>query len=239
MNFSIPSLLLIAGLDPTGKAGLLRDVEICRQLKKSFFAIPTAVTVQNNQKVLGISYFDSTFYQKSFFLVDFKKIKAVKIGMLGNEKIVSFLIHQLKQIKKQNPKVKIVWDPIIESSSGYRLITQKGFELAVKKLLPLVDVVTPNVLEFLFLGEHLGSPLQVPIYLKGGHLPSRSIDYLINGEKITTFKTKKFNKKIRGTGCAFSTALACYLSEGLILEKACKKAKGMMHQIFNCRQIVT
>lgn len=225
-------ILLIAGLDPTGKAGLLRDAQICQQLKKSFFIIPTAMTVQNDQKVLNISYLDTIFYQKSFSMVDFKKLKAVKIGMLGNEKVVRFVIDYLKQIKKKNPKVKIVWDPIIQSSSGYRLITQKGFELAVKKLLPLVDIITPNMPELFFLGEHIGVPIRKPIYLKGGHLPSRSEDYLINGKRVLILKSKRFTKKLQGTGCAFSTALACYLSEGLTLEKACKKAKGMMHGLF-------
>ena len=114
------SVLTIAGFDPTGGAGILRDVSVFNSLRIPSNAIPTALTVQTSEKVLNASKIPIKYIKESLEVL--KKIRGVKIGMLYNEKVVKVVSEFLK---KKNPET-IVLDPILNSSSGYSLINRQG-----------------------------------------------------------------------------------------------------------------
>lgn len=235
------TILLLSGYDPTGNAGILRDIEICKIARKKFFPVITAFTFQTDKKYLGTRISKPIYFQKCLAHVDAKKIAAVKIGMLGNHHVIGFVIRLLKKIKQQSPKIKVVWDPVFESTSGGKLLTRKGRLLAQKKLIPLVDIVTPNVPEAkLMTGSKNHDELckkffklyHKPVFLKGGHLKSKSRDFFYDGKIEKILSSKPYARKIRGTGCALSTRLSCHLANGESLWRACQKTKKFMNRIF-------
>lgn len=236
------TILLLSGHDPTGNAGILRDIEICKISRKKFFPIITAFTFQTNKKYLGTHISKPDYFQKRLAYMDAKKITAVKIGMLGDHHVIGFVIRLLKKIKRQSPKIKVVWDPVFESTSGGKLLTSKGRVLAQKKLISLVDIVTPNIPEAKLMTasknhEELCKKFfklyHKPIFLKGGHLKSKSRDFFYDGKIAKILSSKPYAKKIRGTGCILATRLACHLANGDSLWLACQKTKKFMNRIFS------
>ena len=235
-------ILLLSGFDPTGNAGILRDIRVCKIFNKKFYPVVTAFAFQTDKKYLGTHIPDTKYFENILRHINPKKITAVKIGMLGNERVVRFILKLLKKIKKFSPKTKIVWDPVFESSSKGPLISHKGRILAQKELIKWVDVVTPNIPEAKIMtaaksNHHLCEKFfklyQKSLYLKGGHLKSKSKDFFYDGINLKTLSAKKKNKKIRGTGCALSTSLACHLSSQKSLWQACRLTKKFMNDVFN------
>lgn len=236
------TILLLSGYDPTGNAGILRDIQVCKMSGKKNFPIITSFAFQTDKKYLGTHIPKPAYFKKCLEQIDTKKIKAVKIGMLGNPHVVHFVIMILKKIKKNSPQSKFVWDPVFESSSGGELLTTQGRILAQKELMRLVDVVTPNIPEAKImtasknhdrLCEKFFKLYHKPVFLKGGHLKSKSRDFFYDGRIQKILSSKSHAKKIRGTGCALSTRLACHLANGETLWHACQQTKKFMNQIFS------
>lgn len=163
-------------------------------------------------------------------------ISAVKIGMLGSAEgaraVAAFL-------KRHEPRC-VVLDPVLKSSSGADLISKEGFEVLKKRLLALATVITPNIQEAAELAEmEVNSPEQMRsaaqrlqkigiqnVVITGGHLrvpldlvaPREGAITILEGEKIASAST-------HGTGCAFSTSLACNLAKGNSVIDAARAAK--------------
>jgi hydroxymethylpyrimidine kinase/phosphomethylpyrimidine kinase len=149
-------------------------------------------------------------------------------------------------MRRKNPTLKIVWDPVLCASSGGTLLDAAGFKLALQRLLPLADLVTPNALEMArLLGEEgrRVSPPEVacrffferlgrPIYLKGGHLRGRSRDYFFDGSRLVALTGRRSFRTLRGTGCWLATAIACELARGRTLLAAARRGKGVMNRAF-------
>ncbi len=156
------------------------------------------------------------------------KVSAVHIGMLGNGDVVSEVADFLERTQLPN----VVLDPVLRSSSGAELLDPSGLEFLTRSLLPLADVLTPNVDEAACLtGLEVGNPEQMKlaaerlhemgskaVVVTGGHL-DRAIDLLsVRGEDVRIFRAGHVDSaNTHGTGCAFSTALACQLASGAIL----------------------
>lgn len=237
-----PKVLLIAGLDPTGQAGLLKDAAICDQLACEGLSLPTAFTLQDQKKYYGHHSPTALSIRQFFKVYSSQKIKAVKIGMLNNLTVTREIIRGLKKLKKQNPKLKIVWDPVLQSSSGGRLITAQAYRLSLKELMPLVHLVTPNfpeILEMLTQSPHDSSPKELcqhfvqtfktPVYLKGGHTKALSKDFYWDGHSWKVIQKPSLKHSRRGTGCVFSAAVASHLSHNTGLLTSCVQAKQTVH----------
>lgn len=237
------SVLLIGGIDPTGHAGLYRDQEICRQSKTPCLSIPTALALQNDQKYWQTLPVPTKILQKILDDVDVKMIGAIKIGMLVNAEIVNIVIQFIRRIKKQNPKIKVVWDPVFASSSGGILLDRLGQKSAIQNLWPLVDLITPNAIEAQILGgkkesknwpelaKRLYLKNNVAVYLKGGHTQKKATDYFYDGTpRVLSAPLSQI--RLRGTGCTLATATACFLTKNTSLVEACFQAKNTMNQLF-------
>ena len=241
-------VLLIAGFDPTGHAGILKDFSTCLHFGVEPLSFITALTAQTDTKFLGFatqSPKHNALTWKSFVAKD---IAAVKIGMLGDLATTQFVIQNLQKLKRQNKFVKIVWDPVFASSSKGTLATSASIKLAQNELLPLVDIITPNAVEACTLlkekfsvklkGQDLAMrlkeklPLHTALYLKGGHLQTVSKDWLITNTTRLEFFGKKHKLTLRGTGCLFASAVACGLSQHLDVAKACETAKHTVEEFF-------
>lgn len=236
-------VLLIAGVDPTGNAGLFRDQEICRQFEIPFIAIPTALALQSDQKYWQTLPVPAKTLQKILNDINVKTLGAIKIGMLVNGKIVGAVLAFIRRAKKQSPKIKIVWDPVFISSSGGILLDKAGQKFAIQNLWPLVDLVTPNAIEAAILNskkthqdwpelaETLYQKNRVAVYLKGGHTQKRATDYFYDGA-LRVLSGPVFKVSYRGTGCALATATACLLTKNTSLTEACFEAKQAMNRLF-------
>lgn len=241
-------VLLISGFDPTGHAGLLKDFSTCLHFGIEPVSFITALTAQNDKKFFGFS--SPTPKQQKLTWQSFnpKDISAVKIGMLGDLATTKFVVQNLKKLKQQNQSVKIVWDPVFESTSKGSLIKPSATAFAKKNLMPLIDVLTPNAIEAsMLLGEKFSKrssgqsmalrlketlPEHTALYLKGGHLTSLSTDWLITDSKRFEFSGKKHTIKLRGTGCLFASAVACGLAKHLRVEESCETAKRTVEEFF-------
>jgi hydroxymethylpyrimidine/phosphomethylpyrimidine kinase len=165
------------------------------------------------------------------------KVSAVHIGMLGTGEVALRVANFL-----QNARLKhVVLDPVLKSSSGAELLDRDGIAVLIQRLLPLADVITPNVDEAAALtGMEVKNPAQMEaaarrlhemgakvVVVTGGHL-DQAIDGLnVKGEPIQIYRSKRIDSRnTHGTGCAFSTAIACQLAQGQSLPMAVLLAKA-------------
>lgn len=230
-------VLILAGDDPTGNAGIKKDENVCQKLHTDFQSCTTAFTEQSDTNFM--SYTPRTSGQ---IKTELKPSATLKIGMLANEPIIDLVLNWIKE----NPETFVVWDPVFESSSGGKLIDEAGKKLAIEKLTKAATVITPNrneVYELLSLNldeDHSQKQLcqwfydtfKTSLYLKGGHFQNKADDLFFDGKDFLELKGTPSSKKIRGTGCALSTALACYYAKEKDVHKAVKKTKLFMNRMF-------
>ena len=219
------NVLTIAGFDPTGGAGILRDISVFNSLRIPANAIPTALTVQTHEKVLSTSEIPIKYIKET--LESFKGIHGIKIGMLHNEKVVKVVAAFLK-VKK--PKF-VVLDPIINSSSGYPLINRNGLTEMKKILIPLSTFITPNLSEGkLLTGEEIPEKIAKNLHSIGAKYViitgiEDANDLFYAGKKIELIKGTKIDFSFHGSGCFYSSYLLGELILGSKPLEAAKKAK--------------
>ncbi len=239
-------ILIIAGSDSCGGAGVQADIKTATALKTYCASAITCLTAQNSQKVYDISYPSIEFLGRQIEVVlDDIKIDAIKIGMLGNAKITQKVATILKQKAK---KIPIITDPVMVATSGDILLKETAIDVLKKQLIANSYLTTPNIFEAEILAEMKIKNLDdvkiaakkikkigvKNVLIKGGHLDSgnKIFNYLLkenNEEKIFTNKKLPF-KNVHGTGCTLATAIACFLSQNLDLEIAIKKANLFVYK---------
>jgi hydroxymethylpyrimidine/phosphomethylpyrimidine kinase len=242
-----PVVLTIAGFDPSSGAGVTADIKTIAAHGCYGVACITALTVQSTAGVRRVEALDPALITETLQeLTADVPIAAVHIGMLGTGKIVralaDFLI--LSSSKSGLPKLpNVVLDPILKSSSGAELLDASGIKLLIEKLIPLADVLTPNVDEAAFLtglkvtdldemrsaAHKLHAMGAAALVITGGHL-EKAIDLLSfttnRGIEQEVFKAERQrSNSTHGTGCAFSTAMACQLAQDRGLPEAALLAK--------------
>jgi hydroxymethylpyrimidine/phosphomethylpyrimidine kinase len=215
------SILVIAGTDSSGGAGLSRDVAVAAELGFAVKPVVTAVTAQSNDAVRRVELVDADLVRaqiEAAFADDAPA--AVKIGMLGDKAVVEAVVDALNGCD-----VPIVLDPVIASTSGAQLLPDKGIRAMKEHLLPLVALVTPNLLEAEILrAEQLANRCRA-VLLKGGHGEGDVLrDVLTDGQREIVFAAQKQAFTPRGTGCTLSTAITCGLADRLALEAAVRRA---------------
>lgn len=219
------SVLTIAGFDPTGEAGICRDISVFNSLGIVAKAIPTALTVQTSKKVFSTLSVPIKYIKES--LDSLKEIRGVKIGMLYNEKVAKVVFDFLKRRK---PKI-IVLDPIINSSSGYPLISARGLKEMEKSLIPISTFITPNLTEGKFLTREKDPEEIAKKLLSMGTKYviitgiDKKNDLFYDGIKAVLIKGSKFDFSFHGSGCFYSSYLLGQLILGCRPLEAAKKAK--------------
>jgi hydroxymethylpyrimidine/phosphomethylpyrimidine kinase len=239
MSKNRPIALSIAGFDPTGGAGVLADSKTFEQHQVTGFAITTANTIQTENQFQAIEWTDLSFAIRSIeTLFQNYKIKAVKIGIVPS---INYLNRILCTIKLLSPTTKIVWDPVLKSTTNFEFINIRD-QVDLDKILSKIDLITPNYneIEILFPGfisNELWQQNEIPgaILLKGGHNPSETgTDRLfLKNEIIDLFpsNTECFEK--HGSGCVLSSAIASNLALNQTLTEACKNAKTYIEKYLN------
>ena len=247
-----PVVLTIAGFDPSSGAGVTADIKTIAAHACYGVACITAMTVQSTAAVRRVEAIDPTLVSETLEeLAEDLEIAAIRIGMLGSGKVVRAVADFLsaKPAGRSGSRAgkarlpNVVLDPILKSSSGADLLDAAGAKLMIERLIPLSDVVTPNVDEAAAITgvkveeldemkaacaklHELGAPAVV---ITGGHL-EKAMDLLSysteRGIEQEIFKAERQrSNSTHGTGCAFATAMACHLALGRGLAEATLLAK--------------
>ncbi|MBO0721139.1 MAG: bifunctional hydroxymethylpyrimidine kinase/phosphomethylpyrimidine kinase [Blastocatellia bacterium] len=243
------TLLSIAGFDPSGGAGVLADIKTFAAFGCYGTAAITSLTSQNTVAVYGASHSSAEVLRAQIdpIVSDFN-IAAVKIGMLPSMEIVEIVSDTIERHELKN----VVVDPVICSSSGYELIDANAVKLLIERILPLADVITPNIPEAERLtGLKINNPEEMKgaaralhlscasqtqslhrqaVLVKGGHLPAPfhedATDVLDDGREFHLFQAKKIATRGKhGTGCTLSSAIAALLARGHEIPEAVGLAK--------------
>lgn len=239
-------VLSIAGSDSGGGAGIQADLKTCSALGCYGMTAITAITVQNTLGVTGIHGIplDTVRGQIDAVVGDIG-VDAVKIGMLATPEVVQVVADAIRRHGIRN----VVLDPVMVATSGDRLIAPETARVLVRELFPLATVVTPNLDEAaLLLGRSidgiealdaavadllaLGGAGAPAVLLKGGHLPGNLVmDVLgrqgqVSGEYLRLQSQRIVTHNGHGTGCTLSSAIACFLAQGLPLVEAVTEARS-------------
>jgi hydroxymethylpyrimidine/phosphomethylpyrimidine kinase len=242
---SYPKLLVIAGSDSGGGAGIQADIKSAGACGTYSSTVITAITAQNTQGVQAIEGVSPKMIAAQLKAVlDDIGSDAVKIGMLHSQAVIDIIAKELKQYEPKN----IVVDPVMVATSGDRLLEKAALEALMTKIIPLAEVITPNVPEMeLLLGEKIKDSIafsdyaktiaekfRVSVLLKAGHLKENTSDdilFNIKTQKLTKLTALRIEtQNTHGTGCSLSSALASYLAQGYSLENAAQKAKDFISQ---------
>lgn len=239
-----PVVLTIAGFDPSSGAGITADIKTIAAHGCYGVACITAMTVQSTSRVTRVEPTDPALIQETLQeLASDIPIAAMHIGMLATGKVAKAVAEFLEQRPPKAKAAQIVLDPIIRSSSGAELLDSSGCKVLIEKLLPLADVVTPNVDEAAALtGIKIGELEDMKVaaarlhemgasavVITGGHL-EKATDLLSfktkDGTQEEVFKAERQrSNSTHGTGCAFATAMACHLAMDRGLAEAALLAK--------------
>ncbi|MDQ8012432.1 MAG: hydroxymethylpyrimidine/phosphomethylpyrimidine kinase [Flavobacterium nitrogenifigens] len=231
MSENRPFVLTIAGLDPSGGAGVLADIKTFEQHKVTGFAIATANTIQTENEFHKIEWININFVIRSIeVLFQSYTISAVKIGIVPS---LSYLNRILSTIKLISPNTKIVWDPVLKSTTEFDFLNIED-RSDLFQILSKINLITPNYIEIEqllpgFIKDHLWieNEISTAILLKGGHNSNEiGKDQLFLKNKILDlFPTEKNCHEKHGSGCVLSSAIASNLALNQTMEVACKNAK--------------
>ena len=228
-------VLIIAGSDSSGGAGIQADIKTVTALGSYAMTAITAITAQNTTGVKSIiSIPPKEISNQILFTVEDIKPDAIKIGMLHSNKVIDAVINSLKIIKVN----KIVLDPVMVAKGGTKLIDEKAIKLLKNKLVKRATLITPNIPEaeiltnvkitnkedMIFAAYKLIEIGSKNVLIKGGHLTSSNVqDIFVSKSEIKIFKSRRYNtKNTHGTGCTLSSAITTFLSCGKPIKKSCE-----------------
>src|SRR6185436_6213976 len=235
-----PVVLTIAGLDPSGGAGIVADIKTIAALGCFPAAAVTSLTFQNTTGVFGVANQTAeTLRAQVKPIIEDLRVAAAKTGMLPTAEIVAEVARLFAEENLPAPVV----DPVVVATSGDVLIDDEAFEILKSKLFPLARVVTPNIPEAEKLAgfsieseadmRRAAKAIQLTgaraVLVKGGHrsIGGQALDILLDENEIfTEFQTEYIEiGEVHGSGCTLSAAIAAGLAKDLTLEEAIAAAK--------------
>ena len=244
-NKQKPIVLTIAGSDSSGGAGIQADIKAISATGGYACSVITALTAQNTQGVTAVHPTPQAMIQAQLDAVfSDLAVTSVKVGMLGDSETIRTVAAALRKYKPAH----LVVDPVMVTANGDMLLAEDAVNCLRTELLPLADVITPNLPEAAALlgvaiPQHLSDVealfvgLQAlnckAVLIKGGFLQqeARSPDWLLTAEQVRCFDTARImTPNTHGTGCTLSAALASYLGQGFSLEEAVGRAKYYIDQ---------
>jgi hydroxymethylpyrimidine/phosphomethylpyrimidine kinase len=228
-------ILIIAGSDSSGGAGIQADIKTVTALGSYAMTAITAVTSQNTTGVKSIAPISpKEIYNQIMFTSKDIKADAIKIGMLHSTKVIDSVIKSLDNIKVK----KIVLDPVMVAKGGAKLIDDEAIKFLKNKLIKRVTLITPNIPEaeiltktkikskedMIFAANKLLEVGAKNVLIKGGHLESKIVqDIFVTKSDLKVFNSHRHKtKNTHGTGCTLSSAITTFLSCGKPIKKSCE-----------------
>lgn len=239
---STPIALTVAGSDSGGGAGIQADIKAMSATGAYACSVIAALTAQNTQGVTGVMPIPADFIRAQFDAVFADvPVKAVKVGMLADVATINVVADCLRQYQPEF----VVLDPVMVATSGDLLLAEDAVTSLIEQMLPLADVITPNLPEAMTLLGRRGQPepedesglLDLArallglgcqsVLVKGGHQNNdESVDYWLNKQVSKRFASKRFDtRNTHGTGCTLSSSIASFLAQGHDMESAISHAK--------------
>ena len=236
-------ILIIAGSDSSGGAGIQADIKTVTALGGYAMTAITAVTSQNTTGVNSIVPIPPKDIEKQIlFTSQDIKPDAIKIGMLHSSNVILSVIRALNKIKTK----KIILDPVMVAKGGFKLINNNAIRTLKKNLISKVYLITPNIPEAEVLTniqiKNLDDMIRAAnvllklgvknILLKGGHINAKILnDILLNKKELKIFKNRRIKtKNTHGTGCTLSSAVTTYFACGKTINKSCELAIKYVNQ---------
>ncbi|MBN2062542.1 MAG: bifunctional hydroxymethylpyrimidine kinase/phosphomethylpyrimidine kinase [Deltaproteobacteria bacterium] len=236
----MPKVLLIAGLDPSGHAGIIADIRTVTAFGILCSGVITSITDQTENRYYASQKVTPDMVKKQLsHLFEKDKFDSIKVGMLSFDGMISVISGIFTQLKPLN----IVLDPVLISTTGGELLEKDALNTLRERLLPLCDILTPNVPEaerltglritsiddMLKAGKILVDMGCKNVMIKGGHIMNNAADILITGKRHYIIEGDFIPESdFRGTGCVLSSAVAALLAKGYKIRDAVTKAKSFL-----------
>jgi hydroxymethylpyrimidine/phosphomethylpyrimidine kinase len=234
-------VLSIGSTDPTGAAGIGRDLVVYERLGATGAFAVAAVTAQNQRRVAEVySLPPRALRDQLDAIVQQQKPQAVRIGLLPDSRLIAAVARFLRGLRSPIP---VVLDPVIVSSSGHRFLGAAELG-ALEGLLPLVTLVTPNAAEAQELtgirvrsvadAERAALRLRergCAVLVTGGHLRGDDVvDVLADERGVVHLRNSRIRARMRGTGCTLAAAIAVHLARGMRLRTAIDRARAFVRR---------
>lgn len=235
--------LTIAGSDPSGGAGVQADLKTFAVFKVYGISVLTAVTAQNTRGVQGVFPLSAEFVARQLdSILKDMGADAAKTGMLARAEIVEVIAYKLGEYRIPH----LVVDPVFTAKGGEILLEEGARKVLSSKLLPLAELVTPNLEEAAVLSglevktlEQMKQAASVIresgveyVLITGGHLNGEPVDLLYDGEQFLEFESERVaSREAHGTGCTLSAAITAGLALGMEVEEAVRAAKRYLAQV--------
>ena len=232
-------IICISGNDPSGGSGIAVDIRASSSIGTHCFPVISSIASQTHDGVLNIEPVPPNAILSQIKAALTMGPGAMKIGLLHSHEVVGAVVESLKGM----PDIPIVVDPVLSSSSAFSLVKEDLLPAFKGSVIPISTLLTPNIPE----AETLtGSKIQDQhdieeacwklnimgadhVLLKGGHLEGEEvIDTLFDGNEFHRYPGKRVPGSFRGTGCSYSTLIACYLSRGLGVKAAIAEARAQL-----------
>lgn len=234
----LPIALTVAGTDPTGGAGVFADLKAMHSRSVYGMAAVTSLTAQNTLGVQDVYNVPADFIDKELNSIFSDEVPhAMKTGMIAEADMMTVIADY---IRKYN--IPYVMDPVMIATSGDHLISSTSVSTLIDTLIPLADIVTPNLHEAeaitnmtIRTEDDIHRALKIfrddmgakNIIIKGGHLSGDATDYLYDGKNISTLTAVRIDtNQTHGTGCTFSAVLTAELAKGRTIEEAFRTSKA-------------
>ena len=235
-------VLIIAGSDPSGGAGIQADIKTCAAFGAYAMTAITAVTVQNTLGVSRVEMMPADLVRDQIkACLDDIGADVVKIGMLGTAETIAVVAEAIEPLD-----AFIILDPVSVATSGDKLLEDDAMNALRDTLLPLADLVTPNVPEAAWLtglkitdvddltkaGDALLERGVYAALMKGGHLDGKSVfDVLVSEEGANIMSGPRIRSRhTHGTGCTLASAVAANMALGLPLDEAVMRAREFVFE---------
>jgi hydroxymethylpyrimidine/phosphomethylpyrimidine kinase len=232
-----PSVLVFAGFDPSGGAGIQADCQAIAALGAHPLSVVTVLTVQDNDRVFSVHPVKVDMLKRQALpLIDKIEIAAVKIGIVGDRANADAIAEIIYTLRQRHPHLPVVLDPVLASGSGDALATEDAVKL-LAPLLPLATVVTPNLPEAEALcGGNRRSDSQADylmslgcqhVLIKGGHGSDEIVtNRWFSAEASRAWSWPRLEGSFHGSGCTLASALAALLACGKRMPEALDLAQA-------------
>lgn len=231
-------VLSIAGSDCSGGAGIQADLKTFSAHGVFGMSVIASVVAENTTRVIAIEDVTPDMVAGQIDAVfEDMEVDAVKIGMLSTSECMEAVAERMEHYRPEN----VVIDPVMYAKNGSPLMKMEAMETLIKKIIPLADVLTPNIpeaeeitgLKIASVNDMEAAARRIcgmgagAAVIKGGHAEGSALDVLFDGKNFYYFNADRIiTKNTHGTGCTFSAAIAARLAEGKSVQEAVEEAKA-------------
>lgn len=235
-----PCVLVFAGSDPSGGAGICADIEAIAAQDAHALPVITTITVQDNDRVYAVHpVATQLILEQAQTLADKISISAIKIGIIANRANAVALAQWITQYKISHPKLPVIVDPVLASGHGDMLSTDNAVE-ALTPLLSVATLITPNLPEAVLLCPNAQTPQHqaahlmqhgiLDVLIKGGHGTEAVItNYWFHQEQTMSWRWPRIDSSFHGSGCTLASAVAGQLACGRTMLQALTTAQEYCH----------